>query len=540
MKNSANLAILLLVALISRNSLAAVSATMDVGFGENGLNSLRYGGSELLSDGIPGLRALVTMHGTALTQEPIDRPSVAFDAKFQRLDETFAWGRVSTVYTVDGNRLFIDLTVDNTSKQDIRQIDLALMRLKLPGKVDAEEWETRWPQPIRPCDDPQIVPLHFAGSLLLLCGEEVDRSIGLHVFRDSGSGEYSLVLRDEGMPMMDGAIGAGDRREFKLSVRLGRANAPLSDLAPDILSRFSARYPYELNWKDRRPIGSINLSSSAMGIEKNPRGWFMDRTSLDVTTEAGRQDFRQRLLKYADTCIEFTRQMNAQGVIVWDIEGQEMPHMISYIGDPRLTEQMAPEMADAADAFMQRFRDAGLRVGVTVRPSQLIRSAGGKNRYEQVQVPDPVEQISRKIEYACKRWGCTLFYVDSTTLWVNENDGKLSLKTMPADFFQILHERFPNVLLIPEQSTTRHWAYCACYHELQQGFPSTPAEVRAVYPQAFSVLRVVDAGMDLVAKRHDELVAGVRSGDILLYRTWFNDEYDAAVKQIYAEARAGR
>jgi hypothetical protein len=111
---------------------------------------------------------------------------------------------------------------------------------------------------------------------------------------------------------------------------------------------------------------------------------------------------------------------------------------------------------------------------------------------------------------------------------------------MPADYFRILHERFPDSLLIPEESTTRHWAYTAPYYELQHGYPSTPANVRAVYPNAFSVLRVVDSGLELVRKHHDELVAGVRAGDILLYRTWFNDEYDSEVKKIYQDARSGK
>jgi hypothetical protein len=165
------------------------------------------------------------------------------------------------------------------------------------------------------------------------------------------------------------------------------------------------------------------------------------------------------------------------------------------------------------------------------------RSPGSKEPWTHVQADDPVEEISEKIEYAKKRWGCTLFYVDSTTMWQNEPDGSLSLKIMPAEYFRILNNRFPDCLLIPEESSTRSWAYAAPYHELQQGYTGTPANVRAVYPDACTVLRVVDAGMDLVRQKHDALVAGVRSGDILLYRTWFDDEYDKEVKQIYLDAK---
>jgi hypothetical protein len=172
----------------------------------------------------------------------------------------------------------------------------------------------------------------------------------------------------------------------------------------------------------------------------------------------------------------------------------------------------------------------------TIRPSRAVKSAGAKDALEHVQPADPVNEISEKIAYATKRWGCTLFYIDSTVLWVNESDGKLKLKTMPAEFFQILNARFPDGLLMPEESTARHWAYTAPYHEVQQGYTGTKADVRACYPDAFSVIRVVDAGMDVIKQKHDALVAGVRSGDILLYRTWFNDEYDAKVKSIYRDA----
>ncbi len=115
-------------------------------------------------------------------------------------------------------------------------------------------------------------------------------------------------------------------------------------------------------------------------------------------------------------------------------------------------------------------------------------------------------------------------------------DGSLGLKTMPAAYFKILNERFPDCLIMPEESATRYWAYTAPYHEVQQGWTATRPDIRAVYPDAFTVLRVVDSGIDVVRQKHDELVAGVKNGDILLYRTWFNDEYDAEVKRIYQDA----
>jgi hypothetical protein len=64
----------------------------------------------------------------------------------------------------------------------------------------------------------------------------------------------------------------------------------------------------------------------------------------------------------------------------------------------------------------------------------------------------------------------------------------------------------------------------------------TPPEVRAVYPDAFSVIRVADA--PLIQKDFDAIVAAVRSGDIIMFRTWLDDPDNVPVKRILE--RAGR
>jgi hypothetical protein len=529
-----------LVTLVLSSALPAEAvADLQMQFGDHGPSSIRYGGNELLVDGQIEVRQRALFPGQINSERPTPgEPVVRFDPASNRLLQTYQWGSISCVYRMAGDRIYLDVAVTCATKDPIRFLDVALLKLRLPGWNKSGEWDGRWPQPIDTADDPQIFPINYFTGTMLFCNEEVDRPLGIHVLPAGDKDQCALILRFEGLPHMGSLIGEGDAVHFKLSVRFGPRDADPFALAGDIYKRFAERFPRHMKWDDHRPIGSINLASSAMGIKKNPRGWFMERYDLDVTTPEGVEAFHKRLLKYADSCIGFAKDMNAQGVIVWDIEGQEMPHMISYIGDPRLMDQMAPEMSGVADAFMQKFKDAGLRVGVTIRPSHVVPSPGSKEPWTHIQAEDPVEEISEKIDYAKKRWGCTLFYIDSTTLWETEPDGSLQLKIMPAEFFRILNNRFPDSLLIPEESTTRHWAYSAPYHELQQGYTGTPASVRAVYPDAFSVLRVVDAGMDVVRQNHDALVAGVRSGDILLYRTWFNDEYDNEVKRIYQDARS--
>lgn len=157
-------------------------------------------------------------------------------------------------------------------------------------------------------------------------------------------------------------------------------------------------FRFELEWADRRPICDLHLSSSGHLSATNPRGWLND-PSLDVTTPAGVRAFHERLLAYAERSVAILREMNAQGMVVWDIEGQQDD---AYVGDPRQAETLAPELVGVLDAFFARFREAGFRVGVTVRPQ---RYEGGRQRWAW----DAAEVLGEKIRYARERWGQRCF-----------------------------------------------------------------------------------------------------------------------------------
>ncbi|MBV9106365.1 MAG: hypothetical protein JO313_10120, partial [Verrucomicrobia bacterium] len=108
--------------------------------------------------------------------------------------------------------------------------------------------------------------------------------------------------------------------------------------------QFQQRDPATLEWNDRRPIGSIFLARNNMKWSSNPRGWFND-PKLNVFSPEGLRAFRCRLMSYADNSVALLQAMNAQGMIVWDIEGEEFAHPdASYVGDPVLLFRIAPEM----------------------------------------------------------------------------------------------------------------------------------------------------------------------------------------------------
>ena len=91
----------------------------------------------------------------------------------------------------------------------------------------------------------------------------------------------------------------------------------------------------------------------------------------------------------------------------------------------------------------------------------------------------------KKITYAHKRWGATLFYIDST---VQPNGA-----VMDAAIFQRLAAAFPDSLLIPEESTPKYYAYTAPFQTfLFHKDLGTDPTARRYYPHAFSCNMIND------------------------------------------------
>jgi hypothetical protein len=316
-------------------------------------------------------------------------------------------------------------------------------------------------------------------------------------------------------------------KTFNVSLRFGSAGARVQDLSGDILERYAEKYPFQVNWKDHRPIGAIFLASSGINVATNPRRWILNYGEIDITTEKGKTAFREALLKHADKSIKALEDTNAQGMITWDPEGQEFLGSV-YYGDPRLVPTLAPEMEfknngakSVIDEYFEKFRAAGLKVGVCIRPQQ-IAMIDGKPVHQAVEDEHVVQILRDKIAYAKQRWGCTLFYVDSTATM----NGALN-----PDIFKALADAYPDVLLIPENESMRYFAYSAPFNSyMHHQITSTPVGARLVYPKAFSVLMAPDGARP---EDHDALVAAVRRGDILLFNGWYETKQ---IKKLYEEA----
>jgi hypothetical protein len=80
-----------------------------------------------------------------------------------------------------------------------------------------------------------------------------------------------------------------------------------------------------------------------------------------------------------------------------------------------------------------------------------------------------------------------------------------------------------------------YYAYTAPIQELRQGHAMTDPLIRSLYPKAFTAIYTADGPIN---ERHADLISGVRHGDILVFRAWFNDAGNQKDNEIYWEAQS--
>jgi hypothetical protein len=525
------------------------AATQGLNFavGERGLTSLSFNGQSLLVSPESGeLQPQKSVFGAALDMLlPGNRsPLATANKQTNSIELACQWGHLSCTYGKQGNALTMRIEVSNTSAKGLGELSLRLMELDFPsvpdgGTLEAGQFGFGFKGPEHPLDrsppsipsvaDPEtvvpIVSVNYRTGALNFCSDDLECCVNVPYSTNSPartSYPFIISCRD---------IKPGATKTFNVSLRFGPAGSRVQDLSSDVLQAYAKKYPFRVNWSDRRPIGAIYLASSGINVATNPRRWIMNEGKIDVTTGEGKAAFREALLKLADNSIKVLKDVNAQGMITWDPEGQEFLESC-YYGDPRLTPVLAPETEvksdqglTAIDEYFDKFRRAGLKVGVCLRPQQ-ITIVNGKPVQGAADDQHAGQVLKDKLAYAKKRWGCTLFYIDSTVRVTNDS--------LDPDVFKVVADAHPDVLLIPENESMRYFAYSAPLNSyVHHKVTSTPAGARMVYPNAFSVLMAPDGDRP---EDHDALVTAVRHGDILLFNGWYNNEGVTKIKKLYEEA----
>jgi hypothetical protein len=497
--------------------------------GRSGLTSLKCKNVELLRSGDFHVNQALIRKPSGETFEGDTNGIPRVDAAAHQWTASYQWGEVQVAYSTSQNRLTLDISTKNTSSTNtIQGVWYEAFALRFPEKL--KEYDGSIPLLEHSVGNPGILRVSYDSGVLVVASEDVSKPL-LFGFPWSTNKPDNTVFPftvhtdrvkslPDSLPLIDRPIPPGGSDQYRISLRFGRPGDTIMELAQDVYQKYAQAFPSKLNWTDRRPIGAVFLASADSNWPKNPRGWLAD-SRVDITTTDGRADFRRRILALADSSIAILREMNAQGAITWDIEGQEYAHSVSFIGDPRLVGKLAPEMSGIADDYFKKFRDAGFRVGVCVRPQELKFSPDRKPTQELA--ANPVQEVTDKIKFAKEHWGATIVYLDSN---VNEHDPN----PLDAQIVEKITTAFPDVLLIPEHSNFRYYAYAAPYKELRQGYTSTADAVRAAYPNAFTFISTADGPLDYNRKT---LAEAVKRGDSVIYRTWYPDPQNEKVKGLY-------
>jgi hypothetical protein len=514
--------------------------------GARGLDALSYNGESLLvspksGELQPEKSALRTVLDAVL---PLSSAGVATaNKKPNTIDLTYPWGRISCVYGKQDDRLTMRIEVSNTSSKTVDEFSLRLMELKFPripkgGPLEAgmfgfgfkgPEWlMDECPPSIPLIADPRfvvpIIPVDYGTAALNFCSDDAECAVSVPYstnFPARTSYPFVVTCRD---------IKPNASKTFNVSLRFGPAGAQVQDLSADALERYAKKYPFQVNWSDRRPIGAIFLAGPQINVSSNPRRWTVNFGEIDISNDKGKSAFRTALLKLADGTVRVLKDIGAQGMITWDPEGEEFLGAC-YYGDPRLVPTFAPEMEfkndggkSVIDEYFEKFRAAGLKTGICLRP-QDIAMTDGKPVHQAVDDDQAARILRDKVAYAKHRWGCTLFYVDSTAT---------SGRPFYPDVFKSVAQAFPDVLLIPENESMRYFAYSAPLNSYQHHkITSTPVGARLVYPKSFSVLMAADGDHP---EDHTALLNGVRNGDILLFNGWYGGPAAEKIKKLYEEA----
>ena len=543
---------------------------LKINYGANGIQQLSYAGVTLEDlDAYPAdafhiwhMKA-TDLSGNVLTSGQYgwgeSNNGRQWNASTQSWTYNFSWGSIAVQFAQSGDTLNMIVTTTNLANSGVifdgaTIYPLALHFPTLPsGFMNAS-----YPQMTFNTTAPSVTAADYGSGEVVAVVPDASKPLYSGFLPTSPTNAYVPFISSTTpdslatfLPHNDRPVAPGQTDTFTVSLRFAASGTSAASLASDAYASWASTWPAQLNWQDRRIIGTMYLSSSPTGSDPtqpggfptNPRRYFND-SGVDVTTPSGLVTFQKRILQQAAANVTNMQRLNAQGGITWDIEGEQFPQSTSYVCAPDQIAQVSPEMETVIndstspynglkldDAYFKTMTDAGLRVGVCIRPQHFTLGAGGTA--SQVYLPDAqiVSELVRKMKYAHDRWGATIFYLDSTV----EPDGG----TLDASLLQQAAAALPDSLLIPEESTPKFYAYTAPFQTfLFHGDLGTDPSVYGYYPKAFSANLINDVDPAKLAQATAQLTASVQRGDILMVHADYWQANNATVMQIYQSAGA--
>ena len=552
---------LLLLSIVPRRSAAQ---QLQVSYGGKGVQAISFGGTVLEDVGsYPGdsfhiwhmkstdLQGNVVSSGQYGWGESNNGSS--WNAASNTETYNYVWGSISTTFVQKGNNLDVIVTETNRAGSGIIFDGAEIYPFALHFPQDPAGF-SGYTQYAITTTGPGVSAADFgSGVVTSVIPDESKHLYG--GWKNAGSNTYTPLMTGtapDGLPTFlprnDQAVQPGTSLTYTVSLRFTPEGTAAS--ASDAYGSFAATYPSQMTWTDKRIIGTAYLASSPSGTDvtqpsgfpTNPRRYFND-PGVNITTPSGLQSFQDRMLAQAASNVTNALQMNGQGVITWDLEGEEYPQTTTYVCSPDQIAAAAPEMESVVtnqaspyrgtklvDAYFKTMTSAGLKVGVCLRPQVFTLAANGTA--SQVTITGNaaiIANLENKAKYANAQWGVTLFYIDST---VDANGGTLD----PAIFQQLITD-MPSFLFVPEESTPRYYAYSAPFYSfIFHQTTGTPASIYNIYPKAFGLTLVNDVSAATLAQYQPQLTQSVAAGDILMGHADYWQANDATLVAIYQAA----
>lgn len=354
------------------------------------------------------------------------------------------------------------------------------------------------------------------------------------------------------------SIAPGQTKTAVFSLRFStNSSLPPNQLAPDAYAAFRAAYPSIVNWPDRRPVMAWFIAEYGKRSVTNPRG-YLQQPNLDVSNVS---NFKTQVMNQAQTILTLmkARPVQPQGLLIWDLEGQEFIQPTTYVGDPRVfSKGYAPEMDAVADQLFALFKSSGYKVGVTLRPQQMQwgtqlpatcqfnasndykdyyiktdnpfgqrfhacydpaglkwsvipQGNGGQTFYTPAQISSVTNLLMSKVAYAHSRWGATIYYVD-TSVWSGGSP-------LPASVFSTLQKAYPDSLFIPEQSDLTTMSVAMPFSDPKNASAPkfAPVTWRYVYPNGALGVYLSNCTGTCWSSNLSSFNTGQLVGDIALY-----------------------
>lgn len=552
---------------------------------------LRWGDHVLFADGLPAATA-VALETTSVNPEnkflkydyeqaPVDQARTTVDPKQGLIRRTYPWGELRVYHTLDGHRLTTRVELENKADKPIADFRIQLATLNIPGKP--EKLNPKRGNAVEESTDKLLThrldlpqgrlyasyasfspPIRFGfGNATEGSADEYPMIVGGGVHIQPLD---DVVLPPRGIPV----IPPGQTLKLRFTMELADKDAQQQDALRELYRDWRSFHSPMLDWPDRRPIGDAYLLSEygkqapAFGQEGiNPRRWWSPMLNVvEMDSPHGRAMLRKQLQGLAYKTVSVMKQMGGQGVILWNAEGGF--HSTGWVGEPRLLPVFNPEMDRAIDDYFQILRDAGLKTGVTIRHGHVVwrgnkwtQNPGNFNPENNATLDDftkhfeahphepwwriyPVaERMSNKIAYAKKRWGATIFYVDTSLITRGRGENqRMSHRPIAAHIYRKIREDHPDVLIIPEISGGTSLAHIAPYGQLpyRRVRPKYDGHwTLDLFPTYFGFHRVSDypVWQTRVGRVHE-----VAWGEILGMSAWSWSENADAVVDVYKEADA--